>query len=44
MACRWQVNSDYSTNKIKFIKNNEKFNYQAQPDSDFKKKLDLYFR
>ena len=30
--------------KIKFIKNNEKFNYQAQPDSEFKKKLDLYFR
>ncbi len=30
--------------KIKFIKNNEKFNYQAQPDSDFKKKLNLYFR
>ena len=30
--------------KIKFIKNNEKFNYQAQPDTDFKKKLDLYFR
>ena len=24
--------------------NNEKFNYQAQPDVDFKKKLDLYFR
>ena len=30
--------------KIKFIKNNEKFNYQAQPDADFKKKLNLYFR
>ena len=30
--------------KIKFIKNNEKFNYQAQPDADFKKKLSLYFR
>ena len=30
--------------KIKFIKNNEKCNYQAQPDADFKKKLDLYFR
>ena len=30
--------------KIKFIKNNEKFNYQAQPDVDFQKKLDLYFR
>ena len=29
--------------KIKFIKNNEKFNYQAQPDTDFKKKLNLYF-
>ena len=30
--------------KIKFIKNNEKFNYQAQPDIDFKKKLHSYFR
>ena len=30
--------------KIKFMKNNEKFNYLAQLDSSFKKKIELYFR
>ena len=30
--------------KIKFIKNDKKFNYEAEPDNDFKKKLNLYFR
>ena len=30
--------------KIKFIKNNKKFNFKAEPDLEFKKKLNLYFR
>ena len=30
--------------KIKFMKNNEKFNYQAKFDKEFKKKLNSYFR
>ncbi len=30
--------------KIKFIKNNKKFNFKAEPDIEFKKKLNLYFR
>ena len=30
--------------KIKFIKNDKKFNYKAELDNDFKKKLNLYFR
>ena len=30
--------------KLKFIKNDKKYNYKAEPDSIFKKKLDLYFR
>ena len=30
--------------KLKFIKNNKKFNYKAEPDNEFKKKLNLYFR
>ena len=30
--------------KLKFIKDNKKYNYKAEPDSIFKKKHDLYFR
>ena len=30
--------------KIKFMKNNKKFNYLADLDREFKKKIDLYFR
>ncbi len=30
--------------KIRFIKNEKKFNYQASLDNDFKKKLELYFK
>ncbi len=30
--------------KIKFIKDDKKFNYQAKIDNEFKKKLNLYFR
>ena len=30
--------------KIKFMKNDEKFSYEAKLDSNFKKKIDLYFR
>ncbi len=30
--------------KIKFIKNDKKFNYQAEPDYEFKKKLNSYLR
>jgi len=32
------------SHKIKFMKNDKKFSYQAQLDSEFKKRLDLYFR
>ena len=30
--------------KIKFMKNEKKYNYIAQLDNEFKKKLNLYFR
>ena len=30
--------------KIKFIKNDEKFSYEAKLDNNFKKKINLYFR
>ena len=30
--------------KIKFIKNSQKFNYKAELDNEFKKKLNLYFK
>ena len=30
--------------KIKFLKNDKKFNYKAELDNEFKKKLNLYFR
>ena len=30
--------------KIKFMKNDKKFNYQAELDYEFKKKLNSYFR
>ena len=30
--------------KIKFMKNDEQFSYEAKLDSNFKKKIDLYFR
>ncbi len=29
--------------KLKFIKNDKKFSYKAEPDNDFKKKLNSYF-
>ena len=32
------------SNKIKFMKNDKKFNYEARIDKEFKKKLNLYFR
>ncbi len=30
--------------KIKFIKNDKKYNFEAKIDNEFKKKIDLYFR
>ena len=32
------------SSELKFIKNGKKFNYKAEIDSEFQKKIDLYFR